>query len=87
MTKSFGEATECPAQVVIVSPSTSPALAAGEPDATDSITTPVGPPRLEDATPTPRNAVGPMCTVEETCPPVIAASILRAALIGIEKSW
>jgi hypothetical protein len=84
VTKPFGELTGCPAKDVIVSPSLSPALAAGEPDAMDSITAPVGSPELEDVTPTPKKAVGPMCTVDDECPWVIASATLRAELIGIE---
>src|SRR4029077_9560116 len=82
---SVPELTDCPLSEVTTSPSPSPAVAAGVPDAAPASATPDEPCWSEVAISRPRKAVAPMCTVDEAWPASIWAAMDSAALIGTAK--
>src|ERR1035441_60125 len=77
------ELTGWPLTEVITSPGLIPAPAAGPVGITWRTTAPAPP--AASLTPTPRNAVGPMCTVGDEAPDRIWPAMAMASLIGIAK--
>src|SRR6202789_2614815 len=79
------ELTGWPLIEVITSPELIPAAAAGPVGITCRTMAPAPP--AASLTPTPRNAVGPMCTVGDEAPERICPAMAIASLIGIAKPW
>src|SRR5580704_7739003 len=77
--------TDLPSSAVTTSPWPMPAAAAGVPDCAPAIATPcvVWKPWPEESIDTPRNAVAPMCTVEDAWPVSICLAMVKAVLIGM----
>src|SRR5580698_7569115 len=90
-----GDETGWPLTETITSPAARPAWLAGDPETTPATEaplpagTPLDAALLAVAMPTPRNPVGPRCTVAEAWPASIWRTMESAALIGIARpgSW
>src|ERR1700730_3038840 len=77
--------TDLPASAVTTSPWPMPAWAAGVPACAPAIATPcvVWKPWPEESIDTPRNAVAPMCTVDDAWPESICLAMVSAVSIGM----